>query len=366
MRLGVKAAVVDGAIVEGDVTVEDGRVTSVGSTPAGARGLAVPGFVDVHINGFAGVDFLTADAAGYRRAGAAMAATGVTAFVPTFITSPVDAYAPALRTVEEVQANSAGPRVLGAHLEGPFLSPLWIGAHDRDLVVEPDPVLADRLVAAGPVLMMTLAPEQPGGLELVEHLSRHGVVVSLGHSDADAATAHAAYERGARAITHLHNAHRRWSARDPGLGGVALVRPDVTVQAIVDHVHLAPESAYAAFLAARERFCLVTDAVEAAGLGEGMYRLGLRTVSVTGDEVRLEDGTLAGSVLAMDQAVRNLVAAGATIAEAVHAAARAPALLADRPDLGRLHEGAPADIAVLDDALRVERTLVGGVEAFAR
>jgi N-acetylglucosamine-6-phosphate deacetylase len=144
------------------------------------------------------------------------------------------------------------------------------------------------------------------------------------------------------------------------------VRPDVTVQAIVDHVHLAPESAYAAFLAARERFCLVTDAVEAAGLGEGTFRLGLRTVRVTGDEVRLEDGTLAGSVLALDQALRNLVAAGATIAEAIHAAARAPALLAGRPDLGRLHEGGVADIVVLDDDLRVTRTLVGGAETFVR
>jgi N-acetylglucosamine-6-phosphate deacetylase len=361
----VSAALVDGEVVAGDVDVADGRVARVGVQPAGRAGLAVPGFVDVHVNGFAGVDFLTADADGYRRAGAAMAATGVTAFAPTFITSPVDAYEPALRTVAGLSEDTS-PRVLGVHLEGPFLSPLWMGAHDRELAIDPDPVLADRLCAAGPVLMMTLAPEQPGGLELVGHLARRGIVVSLGHSDADAATAHAAYDRGARAITHVHNAHRRWRPRDPGLGGVALARADVTVQAIVDHVHLAPESAYAAFLAARDRFCLVTDAVEAAGLGEGTYRLGLRTVRVTGDEVRLEDGTLAGSVLAMDQALRNLVAAGATIAEAVHAAARAPALLAGRRELGRLDEGGPADVAVLDGELHVARTLVAGHEAFAR
>jgi N-acetylglucosamine-6-phosphate deacetylase len=375
----VSAALVDGEVVAGDLEVADGRVARVGVQPAGQAGLAVPGFVDVHVNGFAGVDFLTADADGYGRAGAAMAATGVTAFAPTFITSPVDAYEPALRTVAGLVGNGAplsqkgsdpfwdtSPRVLGVHLEGPFLSPLWMGAHDRDLAIEPDRALADRLCAAGPVLMMTLAPERPGGLELVGHLARKGIVVSLGHSDADAETAHAAYDRGARAITHVHNAHRRWRPRDPGLGGVALARADVTVQAIVDHVHLAPESAYAAFLAARDRFCLVTDAVEAAGLGPGIYRLGLRTVRVSGDEVRLEDGTLAGSVLAMDQAVRNLVAAGATIAEAVHAAARAPALLAGRSELGRLHEGGPADVAVLGDDLHVTRTLVAGCEAFAR
>jgi N-acetylglucosamine-6-phosphate deacetylase len=364
VRLGVRSALVDDVLVEGDVAVEDGRLTAVGVTPAGPAGLAVPGFVDLHVNGFAGVDFLTADADGYRRAGAALAATGVTSFAPTFITSPVEAYEPALRTVAAVR-DGAGPRVLGVHLEGPFLSPRWMGAHDRTLAIEPDVALADRLCGAGPVLMMTLAPEQTGGLDLVEHLAGRGVVVSLGHSDADAATAHAAFDRGARAITHVHNAHRRWQPRDPGLGGVALVRADVTVQAIVDHVHLAPESAYAAFLAARERFCLVTDAVEAAGLGDGTYRLGLRGVTVSGAEVRLEDGTLAGSVLAMDQALRNLVAAGATVAEAVHAAARAPALLAGRADLGRLGAGAPADVAVLDDELRVTRTLVAGREAFS-
>jgi N-acetylglucosamine-6-phosphate deacetylase len=364
MRLGVQAAIAGGSLVEGDVTVSDGRVVAIGVKPPGGRGVAVPGFVDVHINGFAGVDFLAADGDGYARAREALAATGVTAFVPTFITSEVEVYAPALATVAGLPETRC-PRVLGVHLEGPFLSPRWPGAHDPDCLRAPDVALADELCAAGPVRLMTLAPELPGGLELVAHLAGRGVVVSLGHSDADAATAHAAFDAGARAVTHLHNAHRRWQPRDPGLGGAALVRPDVTVQAIVDHVHLAPESSYAAFLAARERFCLVTDAVEAAGLGPGTYRLGSRTVHVDGGAVRLADGTLAGSVLTLDQAVRNLVTAGAGLPEAVHAATQAPALLAARPDLGRLHAGGPADVAVLDDDLRVTRTLVAGEEVFA-
>jgi N-acetylglucosamine-6-phosphate deacetylase len=251
------------------------------------------------------------------------------------------------------------------HLEGPFLSPVWPGAHDPAHLRTPDPGLADRLISAGPVRMMTVAPELPGGLELVERLARAGLAVSCGHSDADAPTAHAAFDRGARAITHLHNAHRRWRPRDPGVGGVALVRPDAIVQAIVDGVHLAPEAAYAAFLASGPRFCLVTDAIEAAMLDAGDYELGGRPVHVRDGAVRLLDGTLAGSVVTMDEAVRNLVASGASLAAAVHAASTAPARLIGRDDLGALRPGRAAHLTVLDEELRPLRTLVNGVEVFA-
>jgi N-acetylglucosamine-6-phosphate deacetylase len=366
VRLGVEAALVGGELVEGDVTIEDGLVAEVGVSPPGGAGTAVPGFVDLHINGVAGVDFLTAGVGGYREAAAALARTGVVAFQPTFVSSRVDAYADPLAAAAEVAADPAGlPLVTGVHLEGPFLSPHWAGAHDPVHLRAPDPMLARRLVNGGPVRTVTLAPELPGGLELPEQLAAAGVVVSCGHSDADAPTAHAAFDRGARAITHVHNAHRRWRPRDPGLGGVALVRPDVTVQAIVDGVHLAAESAYAVFLATRGRFCLVTDAIEAAMGDAGESELGGRPVQVRDGAVRLPDGTLAGSVLTMDEAVRNLVASGASLADAVHAASTAPARLLGRDDLGELRPGAPAHLAVLDEALRPVRTLVGGVEAFA-
>jgi N-acetylglucosamine-6-phosphate deacetylase len=366
VRLGVEAAVVGGELVEGDVTVSDGVVAAVGVKPAGAAGTAVPGFVDVHINGVAGVDFLTAGVSDYRRAAGALARTGVVAFQPTFVSSHLPAYAEPLAAAAEVAAApDGGPFVTGVHLEGPFLSPLWPGAHDPVYLRTPDPSLADRLISAGPVRVMTVAPELPGGLELVERLSRAGVVVSCGHSDADAPTAHAAFERGARAITHLHNAHRRWRPRDPGVGGVALVRPDAFVQAIVDGVHLAPEAAYAAFLAAGPRFCLVTDAIEACMLDAGDYELGGRPVHVRDGAVRLLDGTLAGSVVTMDEAVRNLVSSGASLAASVHAASTAPARLIGRDDLGVLRPGGPAHITVLDDELTPRRTLVNGVEVFA-
>lgn len=365
MRLGVSAALVDGALVDGDVTIEDGVVAAVGVQPSGGAGTAVPGYIDVHINGVAGVDFLTTDVAGLRRAAGTLAATGVVAFQPTLVSSRADDYREPLGAAAEVaELTDRLPRVAGVHLEGPFLSPHWPGAHDPAHLRPPDPRLAERLCALGPVTMMTIAPEMPGALELVERLTRAGVVVSCGHSDANAAQAHAGFDAGATAVTHVHNAHRRWLARDPGLGGVALIRPDAIVQAIVDGVHLAPESAYGAFLAARERFCLVTDAIEAALCEPGEYGLAGRTVHVRDSAVRLADGTLAGSVLTMDEAVRNLVASGAPMEAAVQAASTAPARLLGRNDLGALRTGAPAHLAVVDEDLRVRRTLVGGVEAF--
>ena len=366
MRLGVGAALVGGELVEGDVTIADGEVAEVGVRPAGPGGTAVPGFVDLHINGVAGIDFLTTNVDGYRRAATALASTGVVAFQPTFVSSRVDAYTDPLAVAAEVAADHADlSLVTGVHLEGPFLSPLWPGAHDPVHLRTPDPALAARLVNAGPVRTVTLAPELPGGLDLTAQLAGADIVVACGHSDADAPAAHAAFDRGARAITHIHNAHRRWKPRDPGLGGVALVRPDVTVQAIVDGVHLAAESAYAVFLAAGRRFCLVTDAIEAAMRDARESELGGRRVQIRDGAVRLPDGTLAGSVLTMDEAVRNLVACGAPPADAVHAASAAPARLLGRDDLGVLRPGTPAHLTVLDEELRVVRTLVGGVEAFA-
>ncbi len=360
--LDVRAALVDGTLVAGDVRIDDGRVVEVGVEPgSGARGTAVPGFIDLHINGFAGVDFFTAGAADYARVGPALAATGVTAYLPTFVSAPEAAYAPALEAVAGAR-DGAGSRLLGAHLEGPFIAERWVGAHDPAHIRAPDAGLAARLCDAGPVRLVTLAPELPGALALIDQLGERGVVVSCGHSDADAQTAHRAFDRGARAITHIYNAHRRWQPRDPGLAGAALVRDDVTVQAIVDDVHLAPETAYAAFRTARERFCLVSDAIAAAGIATGESRLAGQTLRIEDGAARLPDGTLAGSLLTMDGAVANLVAKGASLADAVHAASRAPALLIGRPDLGRIAPGNAADIAVLDDDLRVTRTVVGGIE----
>ncbi len=364
MRLGVSRAIIDGVIVDGDVEIEDGRVTGAGVGGAAGSSIAVPGFVDLQVNGFAGVDFATAQPEDYDRVGAVLSATGVVAYQPTVITLPEAKITTALESLAAHRPGRPGPHIIGMHLEGPFLSPMRAGAHDPASMAEPDLELAHRLLEAGPVTMMTLAPERPGALELLDLLIGRGVVVSCGHSDATAAEGHAAFERGATALTHLFNAQPPLHHRDPGIAGAALSRKDVTVSIIVDGFHLADEAVQLA-LAAPAPAALITDAISAAGQPEGTYPLGDRAVTVTGGSARLDDGTLAGSVLTMDAAVRNLVEIGADLVEGVAAATAIPARTVGRSDLGRLTVGGSAEVVVLTDDLAVERTLVGGVEVFS-
>ena len=367
-RLGVRAALVEGVIVPGDVTVDpdEGRVAAIGVEPAGSSGLATPGFVELQVNGIAGIDFTDADVDGYRIAGQALAATGVTSYQPTLISLPEEAYLGALARLALAQeAVGSGPRLLGAHLEGPFLSPMQAGAHRPEVMRDPDPELADRLCDTGPVSYVTVAPELSGALDLISHLTKRGVVVAIGHSDADAATAHEAFDRGARAVTHLFNAQRPFHHRDPGLGVAGLVHPGVILTLIVDGIHLAGDTVMLALSAAPGRCALITDAISAAGQGDGSYSLGNQTVSVTGAEARLGDGTLAGSVLTMDQAVRNLIELGVDPVQALGAATTVPAGLAASPELASLVPGSPADVTVLDDEYRVVRTMVAGQEVYS-
>ena len=254
----------------------------------------------------------------------------------------------------------SGPRILGAHLEGPFLSARRLGTHPPAARRDPDAPLLERLLAAGPVRLVTIAPELPGALELVDLLVERGVVVSCGHSDATAAEAGAAFDHGIRTVTHLFNAMRPFSHRDPGIVGAALTRPEVTVQLIVDGVHLAPEAILLAWAAAPDRVALVTDAVAGAGLGDGSYALGSVAVEVRNGVVRREDGVLAGSALTMIEAVRNLHALGVPLEAALRAAAEIPARVLGEPELGRLEVGRPADVIVLDDNLEIDRVLVAG------
>lgn len=361
MRLGVGAALVDGRLVPGDVTIEDGRVARVGLGTGAGRGVAAPGLVDLQVNGFAGVDFLAADADGYAQAGEALVRTGVTTYLPTLTTSDEPDLVAALAAVPR---GPGRPRVPGAHVEGPFLSPARLGAHPAAFRRDPEPALLGRLLAAGPVRLVTLAPELPGALELIDVLRDRGVTVSLGHTDATAAEAHAAFDRGARAVTHVFDAMRPFHHRDPGVVGAALARPDVVVQAIVDGVHLDPDVVRVLWGVAAGRLALVTDAIAGAGLGDGTYALGGREIVVADGVARTREGTLAGSTLTMDAALRNLVAAGARLEQALEAASAVPARLLALRDAGRLAPGAPADVVVLDDALRVVRTLVGGEEVF--
>jgi N-acetylglucosamine-6-phosphate deacetylase len=359
MRLGVAAALVDGQLVRGDVEVVDGRIAGYGLSSPNGRGIAAPGFVDIQVNGFAGVDFFEASADGYRRAGEALLETGVTSYLPTFITAPEDRLLAALR---EVPASTGGPRILGVHLEGPFLSPLRLGIHSEEARREPDVSLLERLLDAGPVRLMTLAPELPGADALIETLLRHEIAISCGHSDATAEEANAAFDAGVRTVTHLFNAMRPFRHRDPGIAGAALARDDVVVQVILDGVHLAPETASVVWRAAGGRVALVTDAMAGAGIADGAYRLGGLDVEIHDGVARGPTGALAGSTLTMIDAVRNLHALGAPLEDAIVAATEVPARVLRLPGAGRLAVGLPADVVVLSDELEIDRVLVDGLE----
>ena len=361
MRLGVEAAYVDGVFVPGDVEIGEGRVLAVGLGGAVGRGLAVPGLVDLQVNGFGGVDFLDADADGYRRAGEALLETGVTSYLPTLISSPEDELLAAMREIP--QGDGRRPRILGVHLEGPFLSAKRLGTHMSSARRDPDLALLDVLLDGGPVRLMTLAPELRGADALIDRLLERGVIVSLGHSDATAAQANAAFDRGAQMVTHIFNAMRPFSHRDPGIAGAALTRSDVIVQIILDGVHLARETALVSWHAAAGRLALVTDAITAAGSGPGSYTFGSLDVQVHDGAVRGPDGVLAGSVLTMIEAVRNLHSLGIPFEDAIGAATSVPARILRRADLGVLEPGGLADVVVLDDRLEIARVLCGGVSA---
>jgi N-acetylglucosamine-6-phosphate deacetylase len=366
------------AILEpGYVLVAGGLVVEVAGGPpprdpdlALTTGCLVPGLIDLQVNGCFGVDLAAVDAAGWALAARRLPETGTTAFLPTFVTAPVDEMSHALRCASVLVADPpAGARVLGVHMEGPFLAPTRAGAHRREWMVTPTQAAVAGLLAAGAgaLRVVTLAPELGGGLAAVATLASAGVVVSVGHSDATARQVAAAADAGARMVTHLFNAQRPLHHREPGVVGQALTDPRLTSGLIADLTHVAAAACAIAFAAAPGRICLVTDASAAAGMTPGRYRLGGRLVDVRpGDDQpsRLADGTLAGSVLRMDRAVANAVTAGVGLADAVAAATRVPADVLGRPDLGRLKPGAAADLVWLDDDLHAQATWVAGERVY--
>jgi len=365
-----------GVLAPGYLAVSGGRITEVGEGPPPTApdldlrtGVLVPGLVDLQVNGYYGVDLADCDPEGWALVAGRLPETGTTAFLPTFITAPVARLATALRSAQKTAgAATAGARVLGVHLEGPFLSPARAGAHRRDWMVPPSPDAVAELLDAGHgvLRLMTLAPEADGALAAVAALVAAGVVVSVGHSDATAGQVAAAADAGARMVTHLFDAQRGLHHREPGVVGQALTDHRLTSGLIVDLCHVSAAACTIAFAAAPGRICLVTDAAAAAGMPPGRYVLGGQPMELPPDgaaPVR-PDGTLAGSALRMDRAVANAVAMGLGLAGAVAAASRIPADLIGRPDLGRLAPGAAADLAWLGDDLRTRAAWVGGAPVY--
>ncbi|HEY2193557.1 MAG TPA: N-acetylglucosamine-6-phosphate deacetylase [Actinomycetospora sp.] len=367
-RLGVSAALVGGVLHPGDVAVADGVVEAVGLPPARGGAIAVAGLVDVQCNGYAGIDLTSvADVDEVTALRHAVAADGVTAVAPTVITATPDTLVTALGHLDRGRNQEAGARLLGAHVEGPFLSPARAGTHPPQHLHSPDPELLTTLLDAGEVAITTLAPELDGALDLVRQATAAGVAVMAGHSDATAAQAHAGFDAGVSGATHLFNAMSGFAHRAPGLAAAALAHPGAVVTVIADGHHLDPDVLRVVAVAAAGRWALVTDATAAAGMPEGTFVLGDVALTVADGAVRNPDGTLAGSAATLAGCVRTAVAAGIDLSAALVAATATPARLVPpgrrpHPDLGVLRPGGVADVTVLDDALRVSSVLLAGKE----
>lgn len=364
------------------VFTEDGRITEVSERektelPAGTKvvdfgeAILAPGFIDIHIHGGAGVDAMRAPASELPRMGKFLASHGVTGYFPTTVAAPIgDTCAALERLAGAIEAaesgGSAAARPLGIHLEGPFLSHKRRGVHPPENLATPTPEIFDRLwqAAHGRVRMMTIAPELPGALEVIAEAARRKVCVSIGHSDAEMPIAQQAARAGARHATHTFNAMRPLDHRDPGILGEVLSDDNLSADIIADGIHLSP-AVVQLFLRAKgpERSVLITDAISATGMPDGRYQLGPIEVDVK-DGKCTSGGSLAGSVLTMDRAVRNVTQFSRwSLKDAVRAAtlnaARAAGTISDR---GILAPGATADFVILNDRGEVLKTVIGGRE----
>jgi N-acetylglucosamine-6-phosphate deacetylase len=280
----------------------------------------------------------------------------VVAYQPTLITSDFDQTRMAATRLNEARAaRSDGAIILPTHLEGPFLSPRRAGTHPLALLRDPDLDLLERLLDLDNIGLMTIAPELPGALELIEHCRRRGATVSLGHSAASAEEAERGFEAGASTVTHLFNAMESLSSRAPGLAGAALTRAGVTVQLIADGLHVADEMMRLAFAVAPGRCIIVTDAIAAAASDKSVVQLGEVTVYVDSDVAQRDDGTLAGSIGKLRDNLVRLSALGIAPADALGAAISRPAALLGGQHLVTMTPGSASNLFVVDDDLAMTR-----------
>jgi N-acetylglucosamine-6-phosphate deacetylase len=368
-------------IADAVLLMEDGVITTVGgrdavAIPAHAKvidfgdAVLAPGLIDIHIHGGAGHDVMEGSDASLVAVESLMAKHGVTSYCPTTVTAPIETTLRSLDALGKASENGCAgdgtrARPLGVHLEGPFLSHAKRGVHPPDLLQPASRELFERMwqAAGGHVKVLTIAPEIEGAMELIAEASRCGVVASLGHSDADMPQARAAISAGARHATHTFNAMRSLDHRNPGLLGALLTDDGVTADIIVDGIHVDP-AVVDLFVRSKglDRAVLITDAISATGMPDGTYTLGGFDVVVRDGRCEAA-GRLAGSVLTLDRAVRNIATfAHIEFLHAVRMATLNPArVLGLDAAKGSLTAGADADIAVFTPSGEVVRTIVGGI-----
>ena len=366
-----------GLLADPIITVEDGIITAIGSRedamPSGrhinyAGATLAPAFLDIHAHGCAGRDVMEATPEALAAIGRFFARHGVGAYLPTTVSAPEDAALRSLAGLAKLLAQEPGPgeaRPLGLHLEGPFLSHSKRGAHAARDLQPPSLALFNRMweAAEGRVALMTVAPELPGALELIEHAISLGVRISIGHTDALAAQARAAITAGAASATHTFNAMRGLTQREPGTAGTVLAADSLYAELICDGLHIDP-SIVTLFARAKptNRAILVTDAMSATGMPDGSYKLGELDVRVAGGRCLVGEDTLAGSTLTLDRAVSNYITfTGVPLAQALAAVTRNPArMLGLERAAALLAPGAPASFNVLSPEGELLAAWIGG------
>ena len=379
-----RAVTPQGLIEAAAITIADGRIVASGPAtdqPSGGEALdldgltLLPGFIDLHIHGAGGAD---AHSGQIAELAAFLPRCGVTAFLPTLAADAEGRTSAALRATASAMARQAAgtlpatARILGAHLEGPFLNPARAGAIPPECMFPAEPDRLTRLLAAAPdvVRLMTIAPDIAGALDLIPLLVEQRIVASLGHTAADYDLVVRAIDAGARHTTHLFNAMVGIGHRAPGTAGAALTDDRATIELIADGHHVHPAIlALAVRAKGAARVALVSDAVGPAGLPAGEYDWLGRRVTSDGEVVRLPDGTLAGSLGTLDRALRVITAplpagAGAGLADAAQMLSTTPARILGLDRKGRIAPGYDADLVAIDDALNIRLTIVAGEIAY--
>ncbi len=326
-----------------------------------------PGFIDIHIHGAFGGDFLDCKYEEIEKIAIFLASKGVVGFLPTIVTAPIKDMKEAVEKLEKYMKDQKnGAKALGVHLEGPFLNPKYKGAQPEEYIIKPDIDILEELYS--PYLkVMTIAPEMDDGFKVIKYLKERNIVVSAGHTDASYDLMRDAVLNGVSHITHLFNGMRPLHHRDPGVVGYALANDDISVEVIADGYHLSDVVLkIVTKLKPKDRILLVSDAIMATGLNDGEYRLSNQKVIVKERKAVLESGSLAGSTLTMDRAVRNIIEmTGVSIVDAVYMASYSPArLLGIENRKGSIDVGKDADIIVFDKDFNIKVTMVEGKKVF--
>ncbi len=375
-----RAVTPKGTIAEAGILVRDGEIERIGpraeiELPAGAEeiratdSIAVPGFIDIHVHGAGGRDVMEGDSAALAAITGKLAEFGTTSILATTVTAAIDHTLHAVEGVSKYigcqhQTSEARAEILGIHFEGPFLSKERRGVHPAQYLQPPSSELLQKFLhaASGNARILTIAPEVFGAMPCIDAARSLGMVVSIGHTDATYEQARAAVAHGAHSATHTYNAMRPFTHRDPGVIGAVLTTPELKAELIADGVHV-DEVAMKVLLQAKgaEGVILISDGLSPTGMPPGKYLLGDMEVTVDGGACRNAEGTLAGSILTLDRALRNVVKLGVPFEDAVRMLTLNPAtLLGIEFKKGALRLGADADIVLLNEALEIERVWTRG------